>query len=346
MVDFSAAELSQVIVHKIGNKTEDEGIIFSEKEISLEDENLREILLHYFLSSFKEHIFHNFVHEADINLNEVYNYSCKIFDNPTEFEPQAKNIAKHLYENSNHPKIKGGEFYVCILKNCMLDDEIADAIGIFKTENKDTYLKVNEKNRIFDLKAEDGINIKKLDKGCLIFNTERKNGFISSIVDTVSKSKEAARYWKDDFLAVEPREDDYFHTKNYMAVCKAFSEKGIENIDRTDTIALKDDTMKHFAETENFSTEEYEKEVLVNPEAIEIFKDFKQNYEEDHGIKLNNEFSVSENAVKENKKKFKSILKLDKNFTVYVHGKPQLMVKGFDNTIGKNFYTFYFDEEK
>jgi len=346
MVDFSQAELSKVIVHKLGSKTEDEGIIFSEDELSLQDGNLREVLLTYFLSSFKEHVFHNFVHDADINLNEIFSYSSKLFDDQSMLIEQSKNIAKHLYESSNHPKIKGGEFYVCILKNCMLDDEIADAIGIFKTENKDVYLKVNEINRAFDLKAEDGINIKKLDKGCLIFNTERNNGFISTIVDTVSKGKESARYWKEDFLGVQPREDDYFHTQNYMAVCKAFSEKGIEDIEKTDTIALKEETMSYFAQNENFSAKDYEEEVLVNPDAIEIFQDFKANYEEDHGIKLNDEFSVSENAVKENKKKFKSVLKLDKNFSVYVHGSPQLLVKGYSNEMNKHFYTLYFDEEK
>lgn len=83
--------------------------------------------------------------------------------------------------------MKGGEFYVAYFSGCMVNDRPVDAIGVFKTENKENYLKVKQQYYDFSIEAEDGINIRKLDKGYIIFNTESVNGFRLAIVDSVSK---------------------------------------------------------------------------------------------------------------------------------------------------------------
>ena len=57
-------------------------------------------------------------------------------------------------------------------------------------------------------------------------------------------------------------------------------------------------------------------------------------------------FEISSNAVKETKKKFKSVLKLDKNFSVYIHGNRDYVVKGFDEERQMNYYQLYFNDEK
>ena len=51
-------------------------------------------------------------------------------------------IAKYLYKVANHPKIKSGELYVVYFKGVQIEGNMLDAIGIFKSENKETYLKV------------------------------------------------------------------------------------------------------------------------------------------------------------------------------------------------------------
>ncbi|MCL4639824.1 MAG: nucleoid-associated protein, partial [Olivibacter sp.] len=56
-------------------------------------------------------------------------------------------------------------------------------------------------------------------------------------------------------------------------------------------------------------------------------------------------FEISGQAVKKESKIFKSILKLDKNFHVYIHGKREYIEKGFDEERGKHFYKLYFDQE-
>ncbi len=42
---------------------------------------------------------------------------------------------------------------------------------------------------------------------------------------------------------------------------------------------------------------------------------------------------------------FKSVLKLDKNFHIYIHGDKELIEKGYDDAVGKKFYKIYYDEE-
>jgi len=42
---------------------------------------------------------------------------------------------------------------------------------------------------------------------------------------------------------------------------------------------------------------------------------------------------------------FKSVIKLDKNFHIYVHGDRELIEKGYDEAMGKHFYKIYFDVE-
>ncbi|MFN6039537.1 MAG: nucleoid-associated protein, partial [Bacteroidota bacterium] len=40
------------------------------------------------------------------------------------------------------------------------------------------------------------------------------------------------------------------------------------------------------------------------------------------------------------------VIKLDKNFHIYVHGKHEFIEKGFDEEKGKKFYKLYFDSEE
>lgn len=76
-------------------------------------------------------------------MNEIYNYVKHIFDNSDQFYEQSVNIAKHLYEVSVHPNIKAGELCIVYLQNCIIDDNVTDAVGIYKSESKDYYLQVN-----------------------------------------------------------------------------------------------------------------------------------------------------------------------------------------------------------
>ena len=338
--------IESLVLHKVGNKPQEEGVRFAAAPIKVDDA-VQSLLLQYFLSPFKSEEYFNLTHESDIALNEVFVYASQIFDRPETFYEQSVNLARHLYEVSTHPKIKSGELYVTLLRDCNVDGEQVDAIGLFKSESKETFLKVYPTSDSFEIDYEDGININKLDKGCLIFNTERENGFLVSVVDSVRQSGEAI-YWRENFLKIAPRRDIFHKTEQCLDMCKQFvTERFPENFNanKVDQADILNKSVAFFKENTEFSFDEFANQVIEQPEVIRSFKEFREEYQEDRDVKIDDNFEISAPAVKKQAKIFKSVIKLDKNFHIYVHGNCQLIEKGYDNEKDMNYYRIFFKEE-
>jgi len=346
MITTEQIDIQSIALHYVGNKLNDEGIRFSKSEL-LTDDNINGLLFTYFLSPFKSDEYYNLYHDSDLNLNEVYAFASEIFDNPALLYSHSVNLAKHLYEQSIHPKVKGGELYTVYFRDCIVDGETVDAIGLFKSETKDTFLKVYPQNESFVVESEAGININKLDKGCLIFNTERDKGYLISVVDNLNKGGEA-QYWMDHFLHVRPRKDEYYQTKNVLSLCKNFVVQKLPSefeMSKADQADLLNKSVKFFKENESFDMDNFANEVIQAPDVINSFKSYKTEFEVEHDIQLSDNFNISNAAVKKQSKVFKSVIKLDKNFHIYVHGDNEQIVKGFDPVSGMNFYQLFFKEE-
>ena len=346
MLLFSDAVIDKIVVHKVGSKYNNENIRLS-KDILKTDEDVKELLKTYFLSSFKSNEYFNFYHESDLNLNEVYNYVSKIFEEPDLIYNQSINLAKHLYENSTHPNIQGGEFYTVFFQDVEFDGDIIDAIGLFKSETRETFLKVYPKEDNYSIESEQGIDVKKLDKGCLILNLEKDNGYIVATVDKTNKGEDA-RFWIDDFLKIKQRQDEYYHTENVMKMYKDFVVKQMPaeyEVARADQVDLINKSKKFFKETDNFQLEDFSEKVIEDKDLIESFNSYKKIYESENEIQISNEFEISASAVKKQSRVFKSVIKLDKNFHIYVHGNREYITKGYDEKTGMNYYQVFFKEE-
>lgn len=350
MVTFFEASLAQLSIHRVGNKLQDEFYVLSDNSLQIEDELLSNLLMQYYLKPFeKVNEVYRFMHSSDMNLNELFHFSTEVFKEKGRFHEVSQQITKYLYDLTNHPKIKSGELYVAYFNNVQLEGEMLDAIGIFKSETKETYLKVYPEDSGFNLGYEqDGINIQKLDKGCLIFNTEKEEGYKVLVVDQTNRAGEAV-YWKDEFLQLKIRNDSFNQTNNTLSVYKSFVTNKLEDdfeMNKADKIDLLNRSMKYFKEKESFELDEFSNEVLGNPKAIESFKNFKQNYEKEFDTEIADSFDISSPAVKKQARVFKSVLKLDKNFHIYIHGNKELIEKGFDDDKSMNFYKVYFKEEE
>lgn len=347
MIDLSDIKFHFLAVHKVGNKLREENFRMSDDVIVPKGEQLKELLIKYFTGSFRFTEFFHLHHDTDLELNEVFSYVSKIFENAIEFFPQTVNLARHLYEKSTHPKVNGGEFYVVFFRDCIVDDESVDAIGLFKSESRETYLKVKPENENFSIEYDDGININKLDKGAIIFNTEKEKGYLVSMVDHQSRSGEA-HYWKDDFLHLRPREDEYHHTENILGMCKEFVvNKLAEDFEVTlaDQADMLNKSIGFFKSKDRFDLEEFSSTVMQQPDVIDAFKEYSTQYEEEHQVKIVDNFDISDPAVKKQSRIFKSVIKLDKNFHIYVHGNRELIEKGYDDSTGLSFYKLFFKEE-
>ena len=345
MIYCEKSALKYVIVHIVGNKSFNENVIYSASETIL-DEDLVGVLNMYYLQSFKTEEYYQLYHESDLVLNEVYTYVSKIFDEPEQLYEQSVNLAKHLYEQSTHPRIKGGEFYTVYFKDCIFDGETLDAVGLFKSENKETFLKVLRENSSFNLVSDKGINIKKLDKGCLIFNKDRENGYVVAVVDNTNKGVEA-QYWIDDFLHVRQRKDEYANTQNFMMLAKNFVIKELPKefeVSKADQIDLLNKSLHFFKEKETFNINDFSHEVIAQPEVIERFHQYKQEYEDQSDIVIDNQFKISESACKKQQRSYKRVINLDKKIQIVIAGNRQNIEQGKDDR-GKFYKVYYTDEE-
>jgi len=350
MITYFEGILTQLSIHYTGNKLQDELYRLSGKPLPIADETLGKLLMQYFLTPFEKvnEIYRLYHPSGNLGLNELFHFSTNIFTAADTFHDNSVQIAKHLYDVSGHPKIKSGELYVVYFDKVQIEGELHQAIGIFKSETKETYLKVKPEADGFNLNYEqEAINIKKLDKGCLIFNTEKEEGYKVAVVDQTNSSE--AAYWIDDFLKLTIRNDSYNQTNNTLSIYKKFITSQVDeefNISKTDKIDLLNRSIKYFKEKDHFNMDEFSNEVIGYAEGIESFKTYKKNYEQEFETEITDSFQINNAAVKKQARAYKSILKLDKNFHIYIHGNKDLIEKGFDEEKNMNFYKVYFKDEQ
>ena len=345
MINLTSTIIKDIALHKVNNKLLDDGIQYS-KSSYIAEQDIQNLLINYFIIPFKSNEYYNFHHESDLNLNEAFVYVNKIFHNPDSLFEQSVNLAKHLYEQSVHPKIKSGEFYTVYFKDCIIDGIKTDAVGLFKSENKDTFLKVYPSGDGFAIESEKGVNINRLDKGCLIFNIEKESGYLVAVVDNTNKGAEA-QYWMNDFLHVHPRKDEYYNTQNVLSLCKNFVTKELSqqmDISKAEQVDFLNKSVQFFKENESFEMADFTNEVIGQPDLINSFNKYKADFQKEREIEISDNFTISESAVKKQARAIKSVIKLDKNFHIYVHGNSNLIEHGVDEN-GRKFYKIYYNQE-
>lgn len=347
MFDFTGADISKIIVHGVGNRLKNEGIIISSHEIGINDTILKNLLLKYFLSSFKGDILHAFKHESNLSLNEIYTFSKNIFRDKSSFVDESVNILKHLYEASTHPNVKSGELYLAYISNCIVNDKITDAIGIFKSENKETYIKTSSQNESYDIQYHSGININKLDKGCLIFNINPDEGYRVAIVDS-SNGNEAV-YWREDFLNTKIYNNEYVNTKSFLDICKKFTND-VYNKEKNDKISFLNNSVEYFKNNDEFNLETFIHQSIEETEYIDKFKKFVEDHEKESIDVDYKHFEISPRAVKTVKRNLKNYIKLDTDVEIRINANmrtgKKVIEKGFDKEKGMHYYKIYFNNEE
>ncbi len=347
-MNLSNATLKHVSVHLVGNKGNGQDFVASKKPLEL-DENDKYILKDSFLAKFSYDLDrYSFYHPSSLDYNQVYNYCLEILAEENTFHKNSVNIARHLFESSVHPKIKEGELYVCHFGECLINDAYVEAIGIFKTETKSNFLDLDVSKDDISLVMREGVDVAKFDKACLIFPTNAENGFDVLIYDNRNKGEEAV-FWRETFLSIIPQANEYFQTNQFLGLTKQYIAEQLPTefeISKTDQIDLLNKSVEYFRANESFDKKQFVKQVFDDPGMSRSFKKFENNYSETNDIEMPDNFDISTQAVKKQARVFKSVLKLDKNFHVYIHGDKSLIEKGYDDKVGKSFYKIYFDEEE
>jgi len=344
---FTEASLDRLTVHYTGNKQNGGALLVSRQESVPDDdirEKMREALLQKFTNCHERYAFH---HASSLEFNEIYNFVQRIFKEPSEFYELSLKIAAHLFEVSVHPKIKPGELYITLFSNILIDDRSVNAIGLFKAETKTLFADLIPSMDDLDLQLKEGSELSRLDKGCLILEQEEQEGYELMIFDANGKGEEAL-YWKDKFLGVMIRQNEFLQTHGFLTITKNYVTQHMPDefeVSKTEQIDILNRSMDYFKTHGNFNKSEFEEEVLHHEDLINSFRKYDENYRKANELDQLNEFEISPQAVKKQARVFKSVIKLDKNFHIYIHGDRQLIEKGYDDALQKHYYKIYFEQE-
>jgi len=342
--------MERVILHKLGNKSRDESFNISENEQKLTDD-VQEAMLTYFLKGINLEQQYEFNHEHDLSMNHINKVCSSIFSNPKEnLYDGSVSILKYLYDKSNNPKIRGGELYVAYFTGCIVNDELVDAIGIFKSETKGTFINHQlDSESEFKISLAEGVDVSKLDKGTIIFNTNREEGYrLANIKLKVSEAK----YWNDEFLTITEVRDSSWYTKNYMEMCSKFSKKGFKEDTKDNAVKFLNRNKDFFENYKELDESVYKEVVLGDDfEKRELFDAHKITFQEERDIEDTAEtpFTISKKSVKANSNKmFKCDIKLDTDFVLKVgtSDSEEFLERGFDEEREMNYYKVYFNSEK
>ena len=218
---------------------------------------------------------------------------------------------------------------------------MVDAVGLFKSENKTPFIKVVRNGNSYGLIQENGINIEKLDKGCLVFNLMREEGYVVSVIDNTNKGE--AKYWKDDFLRLKRKNDEYTQTQNTINLCKGFILQLPDEISRAEKASMMNKVVDSLNEG-NVQLSSLAASIF-GTDSVNTFKEYVRDYQETNDVVLNETFNAVPNVVKRRTLARITTLKLDSNFDVKIYGGGDYIESGFDSQKKMKYYKlFYYNE--
>ncbi len=350
MLNLHTAQIESLSVHRVGNKSRNEDVFISDTPYPVNDE-LHSLLKEYFLKPFreKEEDYYQFVHDTDLEFHDLYTAANAVFNNPLEAHEQSKKIARLLFDQSLHPHIKSGEVYVVFFENVLVNNERTQALGIFKSELKNDYLQFRENGTNLDILLQQGVNLNKLDKGALIFNVNKEEGYKILSVDS---NRYDTKYWLDQFLEVDIFADENFNTKSYLKLCQNFAKDVVLPAeDKQQEVLFMNRAVNHFAKNDQFEESKFLNEVIDNPDLIPEFKNYKTEKAPNYKIEELTSFPVSNTAVSAARKKIKSVINLDTNMQIKLdfvnpESAEKYIEKGWDAEREMYYYLVYFNKEE
>ena len=226
--------------------------------------------------------------------------------------------------------------------NFLVDDYAGKAIGFFFAREKTNFLNMNGADPI----VLHGLALKKPEFGCL-FYPDGMDGFTTFMLDN-GKADAGGTAWSKVLFPFHQMVDDAFHAKQFFKMCKAFSEDVIvkeQQQPKENQVSFLSDSLKYTADNRAVNFENFKTEVLKEPSVIDAFDTFQEKYSEQRQWNPPDQFAVTESVQNQARKYVKSVIKLDKNFHIYVHGNKERLEKGFDKEKKLHFYTLWFDAE-
>lgn len=341
MKELKNAYIEHLVLQKVGHKVREEANIFASKTTEF-DESKEDQLIPFLFGPFKKNLeLKQFSHYTDkLEFNKVYNLCKSAFDEEIDFVDFSNEVLKTLYDQSFHPMIKSGEVFTVQLNNVQFDGIPCKAIGIYKLENKSKFLRFDERETI-DYNVLKGYKLDKLDKGVLILDVYRDEGFR---VYTIDDNNVESEFWTKNFLEVKPVTNPALQTKKFLETINDFA---------TDVI-LQHSDKKVQAEFISNAIDFLSNNEFMNIEIIdETLGEYKQEFNQylnQTEIKLDKEFEVDSGMLITQSKKIKSEIKLDTGAKINLdllnsECAADNLERGYDDEKKMFYYKVYFNSE-
>lgn len=337
--------IAHMIVHHVGNKSNGEGVGFSDSELVFAP--IEPELLKLVERSFNLNDLYHFYYEGSVLLNPIFSFTKEIFNNPDSIVAQSRHIAKILYDCSTHPKVKPGELSIIYISGYELGEECVDAIAIIKSETRQSVLQLDRTRDGFVVSLNDAINLSKVEKGCIVFNIDEEEGYRIAIVDNSSSSGDA-KYWKDSFLHVASYNGAHHQTSSLINLATEFiydavaGDRSISSIEKA-MIANRSKQVLSESERDSITFDEYSHAVFKD---ARLEDKFAQYAEENAPIELTELASISVEKKAINKRRSRiTTIHLDDNFDILVRGGDDHILRGYDENAGMSFYKLYYERE-
>lgn len=340
MIETKEAVLTKMIVNHFDTQGEfcqvGEGLTLFTTDEEIE---LRKILLKAFEG---QTITYEFDHPINIDYNVLFGLIKKEYAE-TNFIEFSKQVMNHLTDASDHPNIKSGDVFITRFEDIKLGNTYCDAIGILKFEDKQSFMETYSDNGMPTVELKKGIGNRKPEKACLVILNDEPYTIL--VIDNGKGGD--TEYWQEDFIKHRPKSDDANRTHNFLNMTKAFIVDELPNdfeVGRADQIDMLNRSVDFFKSNDTFELAEFENQVITQPEVVESFDRFKSKFQRETEMEISDDFHISKPVLKKQARAFKSVLKLDKNFHVYIHGNRNLIEQGVDEQ-GRKFYRLFYEEE-
>jgi len=335
------AYIEHLVLQKVGHKVREEANIFASKTTEF-DESKEDQLIPFLFGPFRKSLeLKQFSHYTEkLEFNKVYNLCKSAFDEEIDFVDFSNEVLKTLYDQSFHPMIKSGEVFTVQLNNAQFDGIPCKAIGIYKLENKSKFLRFDERETI-DYNVLKGYKLDKLDKGGLILDAYRDQGFR---VYTIDDNNVESEFWTKNFLEVKPVTNPALQTKKFLETINDFAND----------IVLDKTNRKEQAEFVSNAIDQLANNEFVNIEIIDEtlgeYKDDFNQYLNKADLKLDKEFEVDSGVLITQAKKIKSEIKLDTGAKINLdllnsECAADNLERGYDDGKKMFFYKVYFNSE-
>ncbi len=338
MVNGSDATVEEFVLHRLA--TDDVPSIFNDYSAVLQGAEEQEFLRRLFLKPFAN-MGETFTF-AEGEDGDVFHGLCAGIHAGRDLVEASHSIAQRLLEVLRQSDIKGGDCFVAKFTGVGMGTGHYDAVGVLKFEGREVFIESKPEDGRLNMRLGRGLGTLKPALAVLVVFTPG-----APTIFTIDNDKHAGA-WRHGFIGLRRKEDHVNNTRDVMAMARTFITEELpqqHEVDRAGQIDLLNRSVQYFKENTEYDRDHFAQEVFGEKDMINSFDRYGAQYGQEHDVQLQDRFDISPHAVKSQARVFKSVLKLDKNFHIYIHGDRSRIEQGVDENTGRKYYKIYYEQE-